>query len=73
MSFLRKQESRLLCMCYCVPAGQAGILGYLLDSRLRGNDMPGLAHLADARCFIWLNCYQFAKINRRKIFARQGG
>ena len=36
------------------PAGQAGILGYLLDSRLRGNDMPGLAHWAVARCFIWL-------------------
>ena len=25
MSFLRKQESRRLCACCCVPAGQAGI------------------------------------------------
>ena len=41
-------------MWYCVPAGQGGILGYLLDSRLRGNDMSGLAHLAGASCFIWL-------------------
>jgi len=44
-------------MWYCVPAGQGGILGYLLDSRLRGNDMPGLAHLAGAGCIVPANHY----------------
>ena len=42
------RNPRLLWVCYGVPAGQAGILGYLLDCRLRGNDMPRLAHLAEA-------------------------
>jgi len=40
MSFLRKQESRLRCACSCGPDGQAGTLGYFLDSRLRGNETP---------------------------------
>jgi len=43
VSFLRKQESRLLCVCSCIPAGQAEILGYFLDSRFRGNETLGLA------------------------------
>ena len=42
---LRKQQSRLLCACSRVPAGQAGTVGYFLDCRLRGSDTLGLARL----------------------------
>jgi len=38
VSFLLKQESRLLCACYGVPAGQAGTLEYFQDCRFRGNE-----------------------------------
>ena len=46
MSFLRKQEARLLCACSCVPAGQAGTVGYFLDCRFRGGDTPQPASLS---------------------------
>jgi hypothetical protein len=42
VSFLPKQEARLLCVCSWVPPGEVGTMGYLLDSRLRGNDTLGL-------------------------------
>jgi len=58
VSFLRKQQSRLLCACYGVSAGQVGTLGYFLDSRLRWNDTLGLARRGEASCFIRLKCYQ---------------
>ena len=51
MSFLRKQKSGLLCACYGVPAGQAGTLGYFLDSRFRGNDTPQPASFRWSRPF----------------------
>jgi len=66
MSFLRKQESRLRCACSCGPDGQAGTLGYFLDSRLCGNDTPHPAWPTarpaspaggEAGCFIRLKCY----------------
>ena len=37
-SFLRKQECRLLCASSCGSGGQAGTLGFFLDSCLRSND-----------------------------------
>ena len=43
MSFLRKQESRLLCAYSWGPGGPSGTLISFLDSRLRGNDTLGLA------------------------------
>ena len=49
VSFLRKQESRLLCACSCGSDGQSGPLGYFLDSRLRGNDTLGLARPENGR------------------------
>ena len=63
MSFLRKQQCRLLCACSGVPAGPAGTLRYLLDSRLRGNNNPGGSHPAfpaggeASCCFIRLKYY----------------
>ena len=49
MPFLRKQQAKLLCAYYGVPAEQGEILGYFLDSRLRGNDTLGLTPRAEAR------------------------
>ena len=43
MSFLRKQESRLLCGCSCVSPGQAATRRDFLDCRFRGNDTLGVA------------------------------
>jgi len=49
VSFLRKQEARLLCACYGVPVdyGHLATMGfpYVLDCRFRGNDThpPALA------------------------------
>ena len=51
MSFLRKQESRLLGVCSSVPAGQAGTLRYFLDSRFRGNDTPQPASFCSGAVF----------------------
>ena len=49
MSFLRKQQSRLLCACSCGLDGQSRTLEYFLDSRLRGNDPLGLARQENRR------------------------
>jgi len=49
VSFLRKQESRLLCACSCGLDGQSRTLEYFLDSRLRGNDTLGLARQENGR------------------------
>jgi len=51
MSFLRKQESRLLCASSCKPDGQAGTLGFFLDSRFRGKDTP---QRRSRNCPIWV-------------------
>jgi len=48
---LRKQQSRRLCVCSCVPVGQAGILRYFLDSRFRGNDTPQPASFCSGAVF----------------------
>ena len=49
MSFLRKQESRLLCACSWGLDGQSRTLEYFLDSRFRGNDTLGLARQENGR------------------------
>jgi len=68
MSFLRKQESRLLCACQGVLAGQAGTRECALDSRFRGNDTPqpaspsrgrgGLLHSANLTVSTGTGSYQ---------------
>ena len=49
MSLLRKQQSRLFCVCCCVPAEQGETLEYILDSRFRGNGTPQPANLSVGR------------------------
>jgi len=65
--FLRQQESGLLWAYSCGPDGQAGMLGYFLDSRFRGNDtappasfrsQPSSPAGGDAGCFTRLKCYE---------------
>jgi len=49
VSFLRKQESSLLCACFGVHAGQAGTRRDFLDSRFCGNDSPQRASASPQR------------------------
>ena len=42
---LRKQQSRLVCVCSCGPGGQTRTPGYFLDSRLRGKDTKSVSSL----------------------------
>ena len=61
MSFLRKQQSRLLGAYYGVamePRAQGNMeSSYVLDSRLRGNDTLVWPARRMAGCFIRLKCY----------------
>ena len=59
VSFLRKQEARLLCACSCGPGGPSGTLGYFLDSRLRGNDNQSVSGYPGEQSFFnRLKCYR---------------
>ena len=59
MSFLRKQESRLLCVCYGVPAMQSGTQRYFLDCHFHGNDFLDLARQENGRLLHSANMLPF--------------